>query len=111
ARAMNGSRMAEIRAHPFGRGSALQFCRSNLSGGSFVLSFPSERIVVTAVPKVEKASDRHLEIQSSIQGAPRSDRKEGLRRWPLAKLFHSRNQSEPVRNVVVTQPARTIFYV
>ena len=76
ADSMHGAHVAKVDTHPVGCVRDLQIAGADLFGRRFVLCLPSERVVVTAVAEVEKATHRHLEIQRRVERPPRRNRQQ-----------------------------------
>ena len=84
---------------------------ADLSRRRFVLRLPGERVVVTPIAEVQKATHRHLEIERRVERPPRRNRQQRFAVRPHLQLFHRGNQRQPVGDVVVAQTAGPILHV
>ena len=105
-------RVAKINPHPVsGRDLACQIPRSDSVRRRVILRFPRQRVVVAVVPEMQETPHRHQKFQRRLKLLPDGHRQQIHFFRPIALQLHRRNQREPVRHVVVAQPARRILQI
>src|SRR5580704_1995866 len=103
--------MAVIGAHPVGGISGSAGFEADGTGRGFILRLPIESVVVAAVAEVKKTSRSSEKVEGRFGVAAGALEHTAALTRPFLGVFEVEQQGEPDGEMVIAQPAWTIFEI